>query len=158
MSNQELDFSLLDREIGDIEDLPGFEVPPNGEYLFKLKTEVKKINEKTAVTFGYEVLETLKLDKDDDTAPKEGTKFNTLFFLEADKKKSSEEAAEQLKISLGKLKELVAPVAETTGQGNLGILVRDILKECIVRGTVRRRQDKEDPEKFYGSVKNLTLQ
>lgn len=147
----DMDLSLLDRDLDDIEDLPGFAVPPNGEYLLKMKTEIKEVNSKQAVEASFEIMECIKKDNDADTDAKIGDKFSSLFFLQGDN-------PDGVKISLGKLKELVAGVAESTGQSNLGVLIRDTLADCVVMATVKRRADKEDKEKFYATVKNLRLQ
>ena len=151
-----MDLSILDRELDDIEDLPGFVVPANGEYILNVKTEFKEVNKKSAVEIGYEMVECVKKDNDADADSKPGDKFSQLFFLSGDGK-DPEKDAEMLKLSLGKMKELVSQVAEQTGNGNLGSLLRDTLSNAVVTATVKRRQDKEDKEKFYATVKNLRL-
>ncbi len=149
MSNKQLDMSLLDKSLDDIDDLPGFAVPSNGEYLLSISMAVKEVNDKAAVEASFEVIECLKKDNDADPDSKKGDKFSTLFFLEG------EEAS--VKISLGKLKEMLMDVAEATGQSNLLVLVRDTLANAIVQATVKRRTDREDKEKFYATVKNMKL-
>lgn len=140
---------LLDMSLEDIEDLPGFTVPVNGEYNLKINGEVKKVSDKIAVELSYEVIDCVKKNNeaDEDTIP--GTKFSQLFFVQG--------KPEAVKISLGKLKELLSGVAEQRGEGNLLLLVRDHLKNVTGKATVTRRADKEDKEKFYANVKNLEL-
>lgn len=155
-TSQELDMSLLDMEIDSIEDLPGFEVPVNGEYLLKLETSLKAINGKQFIETSYELLECLKQDNDSDLPSKAGSKFSSLFTIKGDGK-DTEKDTESVRLGLGKFKELVKGIAEDTGQGNVGLLVRDVLASCIVQCTVKRRADKEDKEKFYPVIKNLKL-
>jgi len=156
--NQDIDMGLglLDQDLDSIEDLPGFEVPPTGEYLLKMTTAIKKINDKIFVETSYEVLECVKQDKEEDIPAKLGNKFSSLFTIKGDGK-DAEKDAEMVRLGKGKLKELLVDIAEATGQGNLLVLVRDIVADCTVNATVKRRQDKEDKEKFYGNVKNLRL-
>lgn len=150
MSNQQdLDLSMLDMNLEDIPDLPGFEVPSAGEYNLRLKAEVKMVNEKIAVEVSYEVIDCIRKNDDADPDAAPGTKFSQLFFLQG--------KPEGIKISLGKLKELLSGVAEQKGEGNLLILVRDHLADAVVTATVKRRADKEDKEKFYPDVKNMKL-
>lgn len=154
--NQVLDMNLLDMSMDEIEDLPGYEVPPTGEYVLKMTTAMKEINGKTFVETEYEVIECLKKDKDTDADGKVGSKFSSLYTIKGDGK-DKEKDAEMRRIGLGKLKELLAGVAESTGETNVGVLVRDFVASALVQATVKRRQDREDTEKFYGNVKNLRL-
>lgn len=154
--NQVLDLSLLDMNMEDIEDLPGFEVPPTGEYIFKLTTAMKEINNKIFIETQYEVVECLKKDKDTDADGKPGNKFSSLYTIRGDGK-DKEKDEEMRRLGLGKLKELLAGIAESTGETSVAILVRDYIASALVQGTLKRRADKEDPEKFYGNVKNLKL-
>ena len=153
---KDLDISLLDMDIDSIEDLPGFEVPHNGEYMLQLKTTLKNIKGRTCVETSFEMLECIKKDNDSDPDTVAGSKFSSLYTVKGDGK-NAEEDKEQVRKGLGYLKLLLADVAETTGQGNLMILIRDVVADCTVLGTVKRRVDAEDKEKVYGSVKNMRL-
>lgn len=148
--NQSLDMSVLDMDMSDIEDLPGFEVPANGEYILNLKTSVKEVNDIQCVEMSYEVVECVKKDNDADDDAKPGSKFSQLFQL-------TNPDAEKRKISLGKLKETLAGISESTGQTNVGVIVRDVIANAVVMATIKRRADREDKEKFYATVKNLRL-
>ena len=139
--------SFLDRTIDDIEDLASFEVPPNGTYALKVSTECKVVKDKDAVEASFEVVDTVELDDPTETPPKAGNKFSMLFFMD-------QEVAE------GKLKQFLAPFAEAFGERNLGVLVLEKLNKdqgIVAVGSVKRRKDKEDPEKFYADVRNLKL-
>ncbi len=141
------DLDLLDMDIAGIEDLPGFTVPYNGEYNLKMAMALKEVNSKAALECSYEVIDCIRKnnDADPDTVP--GTKFSSLFFLAGD--------PEAVKVSLGRLKELVAGVVDQLGEGNIKILVRDhFATPRPVSATVTRRAYKE---KFYPQVKNLKL-
>lgn len=142
--------SILDKSIDEIDDLPGFAVPNNGLYSLKFSTSIKSINGKECVEANFEVLECLELNDastEGDPANKAGTKFSCLFFLEGDNADKS----------ISRLKELVAPVAESTGERNLLKLVTEVIKDMIVVGKVKRRADKTDKDKFYADVSGLTL-
>ena len=141
------DLDLLDMNLSDIEDLPGFEVPVAGEYELRVTADIKTVKEKKAVEIGYEVVACTKKNNDADKDTTPGTKFSQLFFLQGD--------PDGVKISLGKLKELLSGVAEQVGEGNLLVLIRDHLKGMMATATVTRRADKEDKERFYPVVKNL---
>lgn len=145
----ELDFGLLDKNLEDIEDLPGFEVPSPGRYVLALKVAMKRVNNKAAAEFSYEVVECLAKNKSEDPDAVPKTKFSNLYFLQG-----SDEA---VTISMGKMKELVKAVAEATGINNLGVLCRDTLRDAIVEADVSARQDREDKEKFYPVIKNMKL-
>lgn len=148
-TQQELDPSILDISIDDIEDLPGFNVPSNGEYICKLEAMQKEVNEKSCVEFAFEVVQCLKKDKDSDDDAKEGDRFSILFMLEG--------TMEAVKISKGKLKEALLNVADSTGQRNIGVLVRDYIAHTVVQLTVKKRQDRTDKDRYYASIKNLKL-
>jgi hypothetical protein len=150
MSNDNLDLDLLDMDLEGIEDLPGFTVPFNGEYNLKMQLALKQVNSKAAVEASYEVIDCIKKNNDTDPDTVPGTKFSSLFFLAGE--------PDSVKVSLGRLKELLAGVSEGLGEGNLKILVRDhFATPRPVVATVTRRADKEDKEKFYAGVKNLKL-
>jgi hypothetical protein len=150
MSNQDNnDLSILDISLDDIEDLPGFEVPPEGEYVLQVTAATKTVSDKIAVEMAYEVKECTKKNNDTDPDPVVGTKFSVLYFLQG--------KPDSVKISKGRLKLLLAEIAEQTGEGNLLVLIRDHLAGAVVTATVKRRADKEDKERFFADVKNLRL-
>lgn len=136
--------SLLAKSIDDIDDLPGFEVPVNGMYSLKFSTAVKVINGKSAVEANFEVIECLEQNDANEPATKAGTKFSQMFYLENE-------------VALGKMKELVMPVAAHFGERSLETLVMVTCKDLIVTAKVKRRADKDDKEKFYADVSGLTL-
>jgi hypothetical protein len=144
-NSQALD--LLDMDFEAIEDVPGFEVPHNGDYRLRLGAEVKKIKENQCLEISYEVMDTLKKNNDADPDAVPGTKFSQLFSLQGE--------PEKVKKALGYAKLLLKPIGEAVGEGNLMVLVRDHLPGMICTATVKRRADKEDDEKFYPVIKNL---
>lgn len=148
--NKDFDPMLLDMDLAEIEDLPGFYVPYNGEYNLKFNMAMKVVNGKAAVETNYEVVDTIKKNDDSDPDTTPGTKFSSLYFLQGE--------PDAVKMSKGRLKELLAGVAEALGEGNVLVLVRDHFATPVnVSATVTRRADKEDKEKFYAGVKNLRL-
>lgn len=141
------DLDLLDVQLDDIEDLAGFEVPSAGEYVLRLSAEIKDVADKKCLEIGYEVMECLKKNNDTDPDAIPGTKFSQLFGLQGEE--------EKVKKALQFAKKLLAGVAEQVGEGNLAVLVRDHLPGMIVEATVKRRQDKEDKERFYAAISNM---
>jgi hypothetical protein len=136
--------NLLDMSIDDIEDLAGFEVPPSGVYTMKFNTAIKQVNNKDCVEAAFEVIECSEQDDPNAAPAKAGTKFSTLYFLDNE-------------ISMGKMKELLIPVAAHFGERNLQVLVTETCKDLIVAGKVKRRADKQDKDKFYADVSGLML-
>ena len=143
--------NLLDKSIDEIDDLPGFEVPQNGMFSFRFSTATKSINGKEYVEANFEVLEAIELN-DPSTAGescnKPGTKFSMLFGLEG----------EHADKSISRLKELVAPISDSTGERNLLKLVTEVCKDMVVVGKVKRRVTKKDgEEKIYADVSDLQV-
>lgn len=142
--NQLNAMDLLDKSIDDIEDLAGFEVPPEGVYSFKYTASVKPINDKAFIENTFEVIEAIELNDSTLEGVKTGTKFSTLTQIGND-------------IAMGKFKEFVAPLAEHFGEKNLGKLISEHLKDVIITGTLTHRKNKEDESKPYGVVKDVTV-
>lgn len=153
--DEDFDLSILDRNFDDIEDLPAFQVPPTGDYILEVKGEFKTVNKKKAFELGYVIVSCVEQSDAEDTPAKPGDKFSQLFFLSSDK--TGEEAEKALKLNLGLMKAQFAGIAEQTGQSNLLIVCRDILKSAIVKATVVRKQDKQDKDVFRARVSNMTL-
>jgi hypothetical protein len=143
--------SLLDKSIDEIDDLPGFEVPQNGLFSLRFSTQVKPINGKEFVEANFEVIEALELNDPstaEESCNKPGTKFSCIFGLEGDNADKS----------ISRLKEMMAPVAEATGERNLLKLVTEVAKDLVVIGKVKRRVvKKEGDEKIYADVSDLQL-
>lgn len=143
--------SLFAADLADIADLASFETPPTGSYILKVSTSTKKINKKDAVVADFEVMETVELKEDDETAEgyrppsKDGTKFSISYILGNN-------------IATGRLKQFLAPFAEHFGQTNVGKLVRDDVKEVTIAASVLNRPSKDDPEVIYAGIKNIIIQ
>lgn len=141
----QFDFSLLDKTLDDIEDLAGFETPVPGVYTLKLKMETKVINNKPAVVANMEVIECQEQDDPEAEATKPDTKFSVAFFLNNE-------------VGLGKLKEFLLQPAEFFGESNLKVLLTEHMKESLVcSATVKRKKNKEDPDKPYADVSNVVI-
>lgn len=144
---------LFDADLADIADLAGFETPPAGGYILSVSTETKEINDKPAVVANFQVVETVELKIQDESAKKyrppvkDGTLFSTAFIL-------GNAVAE------GRLKQFLAPFAEhfgITGKGAIGILVRDTIKDVRIAATVTNRADKDDEDIIYAGIKNIQI-
>lgn len=141
-------FSLLDKSIDDIEDLPGFATPTNGIFSLKFSTKLKEVQDKPCVEANFEVIAPIELDdvaEEENPVNKAGTRFSILFQIENE-------------IALGRLKELMAPAAAHFNESNMLVLVRDTCaQEIIVAAKVTRRKDKKDPDKFYPNVSGMVI-
>lgn len=144
MSDKQFNMGLLSKSIDDIEDLPGFEVPVPGMYSLKFSTSVKVVNDKDCVEASFEVIECLEQNDPETEPTKAGTKFSMLFQL-------GNEIAE------GKLKEIVVPVAAHFGEKDMAKLVTETCKDLIITAKVKRRADKNDKDKFYADVSQVTI-
>lgn len=144
-ATRQFNASLLDKSIDDIEDLAGFEVPVNGLYTLKFTTAIKVVNNKDAVEANFEVIDCIEQQDPNEVATKPGTKFSTLFMLDNE-------------IAAGRMKALIAPIAEHFNERNLGTLITETIKDLVVVAKVKRRADKEDKEKFYADVSGLVVE
>jgi hypothetical protein len=146
------DLSLLDQDITEIAELAGFDVPPNGEYILGLTVELKAVNGKASVVWNYRQIQCVKQDNEEDKPTPVDTKFSTLFMLAGD--------AEKVELAKRSLRTASAPFAEYYGETNLLQLVKKMVDagEILIGATVKRRADREDKEKFYANVKNITIQ
>jgi hypothetical protein len=144
----EAQFANLDElfaaNLDDIADLASYETPPKGSYIFTVSTDTKEINKKPAVEAAFTVVETVELEDANDKPVAPGTKFSIAFMLGNP-------------VSEGKLKQFLAPFAYHFGATNVGTLVRDTIKEVTVAAIIKHRKDKEDPEKVYADVRNITV-
>lgn len=144
MADRQFNTSLLDRSIDDIEDLAGFEVPVNGIYSLKFNTQLKVVNDKDAVEANFETIECVEQNDPNEAPTKAGTKFSVLFFLDND-------------IAAGRMKQMLAPIAEHFNERSLSTLVTETCKDLIITASVKRRKDKNDPDKHYADVSNITI-
>lgn len=145
MTNIDQSLSLLDKSIDDIEDLPGFEVPPKGTYTLKMTCAIKEINSKAFIESSFEVIEALELNNpDEESEVKAGTKFSIISQIENE-------------IAMAKFKEMVAPISAATGEKNVGKLVSEVIKELVISATVDHRKNKEDEDKPYAVIKNIVV-
>lgn len=136
--------SLLSANLDDIADLPSFEVPAAGFYKLGLSITVKKINDKDAVEFSFDVRETLELAEAGATPPVAGTKFSVAFQISN-------------AIGLGKFKEAAKPLMAALGTSSYADILGGQVVGMEVFATLKRRVDKTDPDKVYADVKNITV-
>lgn len=135
--------SLFSASIDDLADLPAFEAPPPGSYILSVTLDVKRISEKDAVEASFAVVETGELSDATNKPVAPGTKFSTAFFIENE-------------FGLGNLKKFLVPFQEHFGAANIGALVGEI-KDVTISGLITNRKDKNDPDKKYASVSNITV-
>lgn len=135
---------LFAADLDDIADLPSFETPPKGAYIGTVSLSIKEINKKPAIEASYTVVETVELEDSADTPVIPGTLFSSAFMLGNP-------------ISEGKLKEFLAPFAAHFGTKKVGELVRDHIKDVQISFVLKHRKDKDDKEKVYADVRNITI-
>ena len=137
---------LPDIALDSVEDLPGFEVPPQGRYLCLLTISPKEINGKGNLEFKYVVQETIELASPTDVEPKQGANFTELFSYD-----------KGLPMAKDKLKKLCE---------GLGIPTSSSLSEIVesaqgvgVEATLKHRKNPkgDDPERVYASVPAATF-
>ena len=151
MNSPTFNLTLLDASIDDIEDLAGFEVPIAGMYSLKIHTSVKVVKmvgkDTDCVEAAFEVIECLEQNDPNEHPTKPGTRFSVLFQLTNE-------------ISMGKMKELLMPIAIHFGERNLLNLITKTLvpsENVIICAKVKRRADKTDKEKFYPDISSVTV-
>lgn len=140
----DIDLSLLDKNLADIEDLPSFEVPPKGTYVMLCSGGTKKIGEHPAVTFDLEVVSTVELADKSQKPPKDGDKTGVMFMLDNE-------------FGLGNMKKFLAPFAAHFGTDNVRELVKDRIQNVIISCTMDHQVDKEDKTKIYARPKNIVI-
>lgn len=153
-SKKEAQFADLDElfaaDLNDVADLDGFETPPAGAYILSVSTDTKEINDKPAVVANFSVVETVELKIQDESHKKyrppvkDGTKFSTAFILGN-------------AIAEGRMKQFLAPFAEHFAVTNVGVLVRDTIKDVQIAATVTNRADKDDEDVIYAGIKNIQI-
>jgi hypothetical protein len=134
---------LFSTSIDDLADLASFETPPPGSYILELTMDVKKINEKDAVEASFVVVETVELANAEDKPVVAGTKFSIAYMIGNE-------------FGLGNLKKFLKPFSEHYGQGNIGALLNE-LKGVTISALIKNRKDKNDPDKVYASISNITV-
>lgn len=144
-NEEEIDLALLERNLADIEDLPSFEVPPKGTYIFLCSAGTKVVNGKPAVVFDLEVVSTVELVDKTTKPAKEGDKTGVMFFIDND-------------TGLGFLKKFLAPFAEKYGTDNLKVLVKEKIQNVLISCTMDHQIDKDDKSKIYARPKNIVVQ
>lgn len=149
MSTPQFNMDLISgMSIDDIDDLPGFEAPVPGMYSLKFSTSTKVVKMKAGdtdcVEANFEVIECLEQNDPAQEPTKAGTKFSVLFQMGQE-------------VAMGKLKELLMPIAKHFNESNIGVLITETCKDLIITAKVARRADKEDKEKFYPVVTNVTV-
>lgn len=137
--------SLLAANLDELADLAGFETPPAGSYILSTSFALKKVNDKDCVEQNCEVVETVELKNATDTAVPPGTKFSQLFMLDNE-------------FGVGNMKTALKPFAAYFGTGNIGELLNEHLDEpVLIAAVLKIRTDKDDPDKKYARLTNVTV-
>lgn len=147
--NQKFDAaSLLDGNIEDLRELPGFEVPTPGIYNLLATTALKEINNATCVELSVTVVSCEEQDDPTATPTIPGTKSSMLFDLSRD-------------FAVSDMKKVLKPFGEHFGVKNLRQLVEETINDVQIIAKVGRRAGKVknpgDPVKFFMNISNITI-
>ena len=85
-----IDMTALDVDMNSVEDIKGFELPPEGSYVCTLSLAPKAINGETRIEWKYDVVEPLQLNDPDAEVPA-GATFNQLMGLKVIKTKDGKD-------------------------------------------------------------------
>lgn len=85
-----IDMTALDVDMNSVEDIKGFELPPEGSYVCMLSLAPKVINGETRIEWKYDVVEPLQLNDPDAEVPA-GATFNQLMGLKVIKTKDGKD-------------------------------------------------------------------
>lgn len=85
-----IDMTALDVDMNSVEDIKGFELPPEGSYVCMLSLAPKVINNETRIEWKYDVVEPLQLNDPDAEVPA-GATFNQLMGLKVIKTKDGKD-------------------------------------------------------------------
>lgn len=135
---------LFSKSLDDLADLPAYETPPPGGYILRCSMDVKKINNKDAVEAAFEVVETVELTDSNDKPVVGGTKFSTAYFLDNE-------------YAIGNMKKFLAPFAEHFGTTSIQSLITEHVKDVTISATIKNRTDKEDKDRKYAVVSNISV-
>ena len=138
--------ALFAASLDDLDDLPSFVTPTPGVYILSVSLEEKEVNDKPSVEAKFVVVEAVELKDPQATPPKAGDSFNMLFQLNP--------------FSIGKLKEFCAPFGDHFGEKNIGILVREKIKDVTIVAQITNRKakkDSDDPDRVYAAVKVVKI-
>lgn len=135
--------NLLDTKLDDLADLPSFAAFPRGAHSVKATFDMKEINDKPAVELNFVLVETLELSDPQDTAPSAGDTSNTMFMLGNE-------------FGVGNLKKCAKPFQEALQLETIRDVIEQVKDvECVI--VTGLRADKNDKDKFYLVVKEITV-
>ena len=124
---------LMDANIDDLQDLPKFEVPPQGHYKLQVSLESKVVNEHPCIEASCVILDTLELANPEATKAEPGGKFSCLFMMDNE-------------WGQGGFKGFVSPIATAVGAKTVCESVEKI-KDVQIAATLKHRIHKDDKKK-----------
>jgi hypothetical protein len=143
---------LLNASMDDIEDLPPLGVPPTGHYNLEVTATREQSQDKKSeyIKFSYQVLAINEVKNPEELADAaEGMKFDNIF---SPVKKDGTANT----LSIGLLKQALAPFAEHFGTKRLGETIGNINKVTVAASLVRR-QDKKDEDRYRFALKDVVV-
>ena len=142
--------ALFDRQLEELAELPSYVPPPTGTYNLRLSVAFKEINRKPAVEVSAVVLDTVELADATEQRVKNGSEFSYAFIL-LDKEGKPNETAE------GFMREFLAYFTTYAGTTNVKTLVSGAIKDVECTAFVKRKQDKNDADRWNVTIKDIVI-
>lgn len=138
--------SLLDADLGSIEDLPDFVLPPAGFYKLVVKKvdKKKKVKDKSCVSFTFAVEEAIQLNNPAEEPVKQGSLFSQQFFPD-----TSVERQHMWRW----LKKAIKGYLETSAAPNLSAGL-DSMQGQMITAVITHRPN-EDKTQYYPQVDKI---
>lgn len=140
--------SLLDSNIEDLKEMPGFEVPVPGVYNLLATTGLKEVNNEQCVELTIVVVDCAEQDDPTAAATVPGTKSSMLFKLTNE-------------YSVSDMKKILKPFGEHFGVTNVRQLVEECINDVQIIAKVGNRKGKAknpgDAVPVYMTISNITI-
>lgn len=135
--------SLLDETLDDLADLPEFKPFPPGAHRAKARIELKTVNKHPSFELSLRLIEHVELADPAGETLEKGAETSTLFMRDNE-------------IGQGKFKDLMKPLVEKVGTGNLKALIEFVNSQDEMLVVTKLRSDKNDKDKKYCDIVSLT--
>lgn len=139
---------LMAAGLDDVEDIPDFEVPPIGSYLFEFTLARKVINDADSIEATFKVVETLQLANADDKPAVNGTQFSILYRMGN-------------KWGVGSFKKLAKPFFAHFGFANYGEFMEAAKAPITIGANLQHRKGKKGTDRegeVYAKIRDIIVQ
>lgn len=142
--------SIFDRQLDELAELPSYTPPPTGTYNLRISAGYKSIGNKPAVEVKAVVLNTIELADATETPVKDGSEFNYAFILVTKDGKRNETAE-------GFMREFLSYFLKYAGTSDVKQLVSGAIKDVDCTAVVRRKQDRNDEDRWNVTIKDIVI-